>query len=119
MAKATYALADPFGVKVGLHRSGVRVHPDEEGDPDEEVVSLAREWALRTFGIEARPPAAVRTSLYTNAPDRETFYLERHGRLVIGSPCSCHGFKFAPALGSRLAARLPGARLTTRCAPGS
>ena len=37
-------------------------------------------------------------------PDDDRFFLERHGRIVVGSPCSGHGFKFAPAVGERLAA---------------
>jgi sarcosine oxidase len=41
--------------------------------------------------------------MYTTTPD-QTFILERRGRLVVGSPCSGHGFKFAPAIGERLAA---------------
>jgi sarcosine oxidase len=41
--------------------------------------------------------------MYTTTPD-EHFILERRGRVVIGSACSGHGFKFAPAVGSRLAA---------------
>jgi sarcosine oxidase len=41
--------------------------------------------------------------MYTTTPD-ETFILERRGRIVVGSPCSGHGFKFAPAIGVRLAA---------------
>ena len=41
--------------------------------------------------------------MYTTTAD-EAFILERRGRLVIGSPCSGHGFKFAPAIGERLAA---------------
>ena len=32
------------------------------------------------------------------------FLLERRGRVVVGSPCSGHGFKFAPVIGQRLAA---------------
>jgi sarcosine oxidase len=43
------------------------------------------------------------TCLYTTTPDKR-FVLERHGRIVIGSACSGHGFKFAPAIGTRLAA---------------
>jgi sarcosine oxidase len=35
-------------------------------------------------------------------PD-QTFILERRGRIVVGSACSGHGFKFAPAIGERLA----------------
>jgi sarcosine oxidase len=34
----------------------------------------------------------------------ESFILERRGRVVVGSACSGHGFKFAPAIGARLAA---------------
>jgi len=30
--------------------------------------------------------------------------LARHGRIVVGSACSGHGFKFAPVVGERLAA---------------
>jgi sarcosine oxidase len=44
----------------------------------------------------------VETCLYTNTED-ESFVLERRGRLVVGSPCSGHGFKFAPLIGERLA----------------
>ena len=43
------------------------------------------------------------TCFYTTTDD-ERFILERHGRIVVGSACSGHGFKFAPAVGKRLAA---------------
>ena len=43
------------------------------------------------------------TCLYTNTAD-EGFVLERHGRVVVGSACSGHGFKFAPVVGRTLAA---------------
>jgi sarcosine oxidase len=35
-------------------------------------------------------------------PD-ERFVCERRGRYVVGSACSGHGFKFAPAVGELLA----------------
>jgi sarcosine oxidase len=44
-----------------------------------------------------------RRPAYTTTRD-EHFILERRGKVVIGSACSGHGFKFAPAIGSRLAA---------------
>jgi sarcosine oxidase len=47
-------------------------------------------------------PAALDTCLYTSTED-ERFVLERRGRYVVGSACSGHGFKFAPAVGKRLA----------------
>jgi glycine/D-amino acid oxidase-like deaminating enzyme len=46
------------------------------------------------------------TCLYTNTPDYH-FILDRHPaypNIVIGSACSGHGFKFAPATGELLAA---------------
>ena len=36
--------------------------------------------------------------MYTTTAD-EHFILERRGKVVIGSACSGHGFKFAPAIG--------------------
>ena len=46
---------------------------------------------------------ASETCLYTNTAD-ERFVLERQGRVVVGSACSGHGFKFAPIVGRTLAA---------------
>jgi sarcosine oxidase len=40
--------------------------------------------------------------LYTTTPD-ESFVFERAGRVVVGSACSGHGFKFTPAIGRKLA----------------
>jgi len=48
-------------------------------------------------------PVETHTCLYTTTAD-ERFILERRGRIVVGSACSGHGFKFAPAIGARLAA---------------
>ncbi len=45
----------------------------------------------------------METCFYTNTDD-ERFILERRGDVVIGSACSGHAFKFAPAVGERLAA---------------
>jgi sarcosine oxidase len=44
----------------------------------------------------------AQSCLYTTTAD-EHFVLERRGRVVVGSACSGHGFKFAPAVGRRLA----------------
>jgi sarcosine oxidase len=98
-----YSLFDPeYGLKVGRHHSGPVADPDEEGAPDPEIVEAVTEWANRTYALDASEPAAVETCLYTNTDD-ERFVLERHGRIVVGSACSGHGFKFAPAVGERLA----------------
>ncbi|KUM67391.1 FAD-dependent oxidoreductase [Streptomyces curacoi] len=52
-------------------------------------------------------PVAEATCLYTTTPD-EDFVLDRHGPLVIVSPCSGHGAKFAPLIGAMAAALATG-----------
>jgi sarcosine oxidase len=100
----TYALHDPVhGLKLGIHMSGPVVDPDTEGVPEPELVELIREAVARYFPAADPEPAALDTCLYTTTDD-ERFVLERHGRIVVGSACSGHGFKFAPAVGERLAA---------------
>ena len=70
--------------------------------PDEEIVAQIAEWTAAHFP-EANPsPVGAQSCIYTSTSD-ESFVLERRGRVVIGSPCSGHGFKFAPAIGRRLA----------------
>ncbi|TML10154.1 MAG: FAD-dependent oxidoreductase [Actinobacteria bacterium] len=79
-----YSLADPVhGLKVGAHHAGPEVDPNEPGEPEARLIEQIANWA-------------------------QAFVLERRGRLVIGSACSGHGFKFAPAIGRRLAALATG-----------
>jgi len=47
-------------------------------------------------------PVAEATCLYTTTGD-DDFVLDRHGPLVIVSPCSGHGAKFAPLIGAMAA----------------
>src|SRR5262245_38655092 len=100
---ALYSLHDPVhGLKAGAHHAGARVGPDEEGGPDPALVERIAEWVSCTYlGVDPVPVAAE-TCIYTTTAD-EHFILETRGRVVIGSPCSGHGFKFAPAIGTRLA----------------
>ena len=99
---APYALLSPgIGLKVGVHQSGPYADPDEEGAPDAATAAAAIGWARRRFRFSPEP-ALVETCLYTNAPDSE-FLIERRGVVVVASACSGHAFKFAPALGERLA----------------
>jgi sarcosine oxidase len=102
-----YALRDPLhGLKAGVHVAGPSVDPDDAGEPDPALVDATVDWVRKRFP-EAGPPVAFDTCLYTSTPDR-SFVLERHGRIVVGSACSGHGFKFAPAVGTRLAALATG-----------
>jgi sarcosine oxidase len=100
---AVYALADPLhGLKVGCHFCGPEVDPDTTGDPDGGLLEEIVQWVVEVF--PSADPAVLdpQTCLYTSTSD-ESFVLERHDRIVVGSACSGHGFKFAPAVGDRLA----------------
>jgi len=70
--------------------------------PDPALVDAAAAWVARRFPRARHEPLSAETCIYTTAADQR-FVLERHGRVVVGSPCSGHGFKFAPAVGERLA----------------
>ncbi len=98
-----YALHDPVhGVKAGAHHGGAETDPDAEAGPDAEIVARVSDWVRRRFPDVDPSPVATETCLYTTTAD-ESFVLERRGRIVVGSACSGHGFKFAPAVGRRLA----------------
>ena len=98
-----YSLADPkYGLKVGAHHAGVEADPNVPGEPDPGLIDRITAWARGTYRLADPDPVAAETCMYTTTPD-ETFILERRGRIVVGSPCSGHGFKFAPAIGERLA----------------
>jgi sarcosine oxidase len=103
-----YSLHDPLhGLKAGVHHAGAEAHPDEPGVPDPAVVQRTADWIGRIYRDVEPEPVAAETCMYTTTPD-EHFILERRGRVVVGSACSGHGFKFAPAIGNRLAALATG-----------
>jgi sarcosine oxidase len=98
-----YSLADPkYGLKVGAHHSGPEADPNVPGEPEPQLIERITEWARGTYRLADPDPVEAETCMYTTTRD-ETFILERRGRIVVGSPCSGHGFKFAPAIGERLA----------------
>ncbi|HEX9122720.1 MAG TPA: N-methyl-L-tryptophan oxidase [Actinomycetota bacterium] len=100
-----YAVPDPEepgAFKVALHMSGPPVHADERPfEPDRERVERVHGYAAGRFAPH-QATGVTDTCLYTNTPD-EDFVLDRRGPLVVGSPCSGHGFKFAPLVGRILA----------------
>jgi sarcosine oxidase len=100
---AMYALHDPlFGLKAGAHHAGHEADPDVEEAADPVLVDRIAAWVRERFPGVDPTPVASESCLYTSTDD-ESFVLERRGPLVIGSACSGHGFKFAPAVGRRLA----------------
>jgi sarcosine oxidase len=95
------------GIKVALHH-----HRNETIDPDENkrAVSADDEALIRTVLADFLPSANggrvdAQTCLYTMTPDGD-FLIDRvpgAENVVVASPCSGHGFKFAPVIGEILA----------------
>jgi sarcosine oxidase len=94
------------GVKVAFHNPTLRVHPDavdREVQPHE--VEAMRAALRRYLPSLDGPLRKTATCLYTSTPD-ERFIMDVHPaspRVVVGSCCSGHGFKFTPAVGEVLA----------------
>lgn len=95
------------GFKIGLYH-----HLHEQGAPEQlsREPTAADEAVLRRGVAEFFPEAdgdvlALRTCMFTNTPD-EHFIIDRlpgFEDVIVASPCSGHGFKFASAIGEILA----------------
>ncbi len=93
------------GLKAAIHHEGEPTAPDavRPAGPDDE--SVVRGLLARLFPCANGRLREVRTCLYSNAPD-DNFVIDRHpehAQVVIASPCSGHGFKFASAIGEIVA----------------
>jgi monomeric sarcosine oxidase len=94
------------GVKVMLDRIGPATDP---GNPDR-TIDPARLERLQDYAAELMPGITgeileTTSCRYTMTPD-EDFIIDfhpEHRQIVIASPCSSHGFKFAPVVGQMLA----------------
>jgi sarcosine oxidase len=91
------------GIKIGGHGEGPVVHPDSRSfeladHAVQERIRYVEQWFP---GLDPTPHHGA-TCLYTTTHD-EDFVLDRVGPIVVGSPCSGHGFKFTPAIGALLA----------------
>jgi sarcosine oxidase len=94
------------GVKLALHHHGGSWDPDRL----DRQVTEADIGAVRTLARRYLPSAngALRetaTCMYTTTPDGH-FIIDRHpahSNVIVASPCSGHGFKFASAIGEVLA----------------
>ena len=89
------------GVKCGVHHDGRPTSPDSV----DRTVSAAENENARALLEQVMPGAGgqlkeARVCLYTNTPDHH-FIVDwaAQGRVLIVSPCSGHGFKFASAIG--------------------
>jgi sarcosine oxidase len=98
-----YSLHDPVhGLKAGAHHAGPEADPDDDAPPDPAILERIASWVRQRFPDVDPEPIEPQTCLYPTTADQR-FILERRGRVVVGSACSGQGFKFAPAVGRRLA----------------
>jgi sarcosine oxidase len=95
------------GFKVGrYHHLDEAVDPDHvdrDAHPRDEAV--LREFASKYFAGGAGETLALKTCLFTNTPD-EHFIIDTlpdAPQVIVASPCSGHGFKFASVVGNILA----------------
>lgn len=94
------------GIKIARHQEGEVVDPDATPRAvDERDIAPMREVIARLMPDANGPLRASMVCMYTNASDGH-FILgahPAHPQVLIASPCSGHGFKFAPVVGEILA----------------
>ena len=103
-APVVYGLRSPGeGVKVDEHHAGPVVDPETDArEPDPVRRRAVADYVRAWFPGLDPTPVHTSTCLYTTTPT-EDFVIDRVGPVVIGSPCSGHGFKFTPLVGRMLA----------------
>jgi len=94
------------GVKVAFHQGGPVIAPEsEERAADASITAALHDYLSRWIPGAAGALLFSQTCRYTNTPD-EHFIIDQHpahSQIVIGSPCSGHGFKFGVLIGAILA----------------
>jgi sarcosine oxidase len=95
------------GFKVGrYHHREEQVDPETiEREPTSEDEAILRSFTERYFPDAAGPTMALRSCMFTNTPDEHFIldFLPGDDRVIIASPCSGHGFKFASVIGEIIA----------------
>jgi sarcosine oxidase len=110
------------GVKAALmHQGESAAHPDDVRRAVDEEEAEPLRAALRKMlpGVAAAPVRGHAVCLFTNTPDTDFaigFHPE-HPQVLISSPCSGHGFKFASAIGELHADLLTAGRSRFDLAP--
>jgi monomeric sarcosine oxidase len=102
-----YGLPDMgTGPKVAIHSLTNATDPDRMSRARDEVhFQQVLAWVKRFFRAGAGEVRETRVCLYTVTPD-EHFIIDTHPtypNIIIGSPCSGHGFKFGILTGRMLA----------------
>ena len=94
------------GVKAARH--GVSATPDdpeEHPGPDPVAIERVRRFLAEQLAVGVLATVRSETCLYANTPDEHFVIgaLPGEPRIVVGSACSGHGFKFGPLVGRLLA----------------
>jgi sarcosine oxidase len=97
----------PDGVKVAFHNFGPLCTPAtiDRQVHDHEVAHMRAWLAERIPGLSRGALVAAKTCMYTLTPDMD-FLIglhPQHPQVVLASPCSGHGFKFASVVGEIVA----------------
>lgn len=94
------------GVKIALHGGGdVTTAATIRRDVSDHEVGAIRALLERFLPDANGTLRDVATCMYTNTPDGH-FVIDHHpahANVIVASPCSGHGFKFAPAVGQLIA----------------
>ena len=98
---------DGDGVKIAAHWSGevMRDADDPRAPPTAAEIDAIRAAAAPRVTAARGVLMAAQTCMYTRTAD-ENFIVDLHpdnARVVVASPCSGHGFKFASVIGEALA----------------
>ncbi len=95
------------GLKIGLyHHLGQAGHPDRmPREVTAEDEAALRRCIARYFPDADGPVMALHPCLFTNTPDEHFIIDTLPGaeEVLVVSPCSGHGFKFAPVVGEIVA----------------
>lgn len=99
-------------LKIGLHQSGrVLGNPRERSNlPPQAMLEAAQAWLASRLPHSGWRNIQSRTCLYTNTPSHD-FVVDFHPQMrdmLLLSPCSGHGFKFASYIGEIAADKLLG-----------
>ncbi len=101
-----FPIYEHAGAKMLLDCTGPLVKPgDPDRSVDQPVLDKVRRYIASLLPTLGSDIIAAETCRYTMTPD-ENFILDRHPEyphILIASPCSGHGFKFAPLIGRILA----------------
>lgn len=99
------------GVKLAVHHAGEAADPEQlRREVDAAELASMRALAERFVPAANGPLRATAVCMYTNTAD-EHFWIDRlpgQPRVLVASPCSGHGFKFASVIGELLADLLLG-----------